>query len=497
MPFDITSYELGRQAAGSGGGSGGGSPVTVEPIYITKDGDYYAPEGTAYSPVWVYTHSNTNPVAEEKDVNFIDYDGTIRYSYSAEEFAELDAMPPSLDHIEEGLVPQGWNWALEEAQEYVAKYGKLWIGHMFVTLSGNTEIDIVLEDGRLSPYLGIAVNGAVEIDWGDGEEPSTVTGTSLTNKVRVQHVYATSGKYTIVLNVTSGKIAIIGSSSSNVGTYLLTNNTAVAYKDRVYQNTVQRIRIGENCNIGGHAFSNCGSLSTITIPESINSFGAYAFSECSSLKSITVPAGILGLDDHCLYYCSGLQSVSLPNGLSGLGNSAFAYCTSLSSMTTTGQDLGSRVFESARALRHIVLPSSVSGIPAFAFQNCVVLQDIDIPDTVTYLGSSAMASCEALEGVAIPNGVNSLSSSVFYACYRVAKIAIPSSVTDIATQAFQNCYGLGEIRFESTTPPTVANSNAFYSLPTDCIIYVPAGSLEAYTSATNYPSSNTYTYVEY
>jgi hypothetical protein len=69
-------------------------------------------------------------------------------------------------------------------------------------------------------------------------------------------------------------------------------------------------------------------------------------------------------------------------------------------------------------------------------------------------------------------------------------------VTSIAALAFSSCYGLGEIHLQSATPPTVANSNAWQSLPTDCIIYVPIGSLSAYTSATNYPSSSKYTYVE-
>jgi hypothetical protein len=41
------------------------------------------------------------------------------------------------------------------------------------------------------------------------------------------------------------------------------------------------------------------------------------------------------------------------------------------------------------------------------------------------------------------------------------------------------------------------NSYAFNGIPSDCIIFVPAGSLSAYTSAQNYPSSSTYTYIEY
>ena len=89
-----------------------------------------------------------------------------------------------------------------------------------------------------------------------------------------------------------------------------------------------------------------------------------------------------------------------------------------------------------------------------------------------------------------------IGNYAFYNCYSLASITIPSGVTSIGTNAFYNDYGLGEIHFKPTTPPKCANSNAWTSLQTDCIIYVPTGSLSAYTSAANYPSSSTYTYVE-
>jgi hypothetical protein len=69
-------------------------------------------------------------------------------------------------------------------------------------------------------------------------------------------------------------------------------------------------------------------------------------------------------------------------------------------------------------------------------------------------------------------------------------------VTSIGNYAFHSNYGIGKIVFKNSTPPTVS-SNTFTNVPTDCKIYVPEGSLSAYTSANYYPSSSTYTYVEY
>ena len=45
---------------------------------------------------------------------------------------------------------------------------------------------------------------------------------------------------------------------------------------------------------------------------------------------------------------------------------------------------------------------------------------------------------------------------------------------------------MGEYHLLPTTPPALTGSNAFLNIPDDCIIYVPAGSLAAYQSATNW-----------
>ena len=101
------------------GGEGGGG-VTVQSLSVTANGTYTAPTGNAYSPVSVNVGGDR---ADEKDVNFYDYDGTRLYSYSAADFAALDALPANPSH--DGLTAQGWNWTLADAKTYVATYGEL------------------------------------------------------------------------------------------------------------------------------------------------------------------------------------------------------------------------------------------------------------------------------------------------------------------------------------------------------------------------------------
>ena len=81
--------------------------------------------------------------------------------------------------------------------------------------------------------------------------------------------------------------------------------------------------------------------------------------------------------------------------------------------------------------------------------------------------------------------------------YFLQEIEIPAAVTSIGNSAFQYCYSMAELKFLGSTPPTIGGSSAFSGLPAACKIYVPSGSLSAYTSTANMPSSSTYTYIEY
>ena len=68
----------------------------------------------------------------------------------------------------------------------------------------------------------------------------------------------------------------------------------------------------------------------------------------------------------------------------------------------------------------------------------------------------------------------------------MTELTIPETVTSIGTTAFKDNYSMLRLRFLPATPPTVANSNAFTGIPANCVVEVPAASLEAYKNATNY-----------
>lgn len=421
---------------------------------ITKNGEYIPPSNfDGFDRVIVEVEGGESGGGSEaseapyNDVIFIDCYGAIVYSYTAAQFSELSAMPenPSRD----GLTAQGWNWTLSDAKAYVAKYGKLVIGQMYITDDGKTRIYIRLDKSRLSPYLGLAVNGTATIDWGDGNQ-STVTGTSVDAVIKTQHVYASQGEYTITIDV-NGSAKIVGDSNLRLST-LITKNSVVANENRCYLNTVQKVEIGRNVDIGNYAFQGCYSISSLAMPRGITGIGEYAICACYGLHGFTIPSGITSIGNYAFSACYGMEHISIPNDVESIGNYSFNTDYNLANVT---------------------LPESVETIGGNAFYYCYSLSKIIIPDNVVTIGSNA-----------------------FNKCYSIVSVLIPSNVTSIDAIAFENCYGIAEIHFHALTPPTIESVNTFTGIPTDCKIYVPTGTLSAYTSALYYPDPATYTYIE-
>lgn len=225
-----------------------------------------------------------NPVSP-KSVNFYDYDGILVNSYTAEEFAQLSAMPINPAH--EGLTAQGWNWSLSDAKTYVANYGKLNIGQSYITSDGKTRLYISLHEGRLSPQLGLGINGSVDVDWGDGSEHETMTGSDVNTAVYKEHKYAREGNYIIALTVT-GKASIIEPVSYSSYSCLLNKVGGDHNTGRTYLNSLIKIEIGDNVSIARSAFTNCFSLTSITIPNAITSISSSAFQNCYGLGIIDI-----------------------------------------------------------------------------------------------------------------------------------------------------------------------------------------------------------------
>lgn len=424
---------------------------TATYIYVTEEQTVIDITENGLHNVSEYDYANVNilPVTE-KDVNFYDYDGTLLYSYTAQEFAQLSALPPNPSHT--GLIAHGWNWALSDAKEYLLTAGSICIGQMYVTDDGKTRIYVRIKNNLTPTYRVSRSAGTVTVNWGDNSEEEQVSTTT-----NLSHTYPQAGEY--IITFSGGTLNYDGSSYS----YSICPNVTHA-------ETIEKVELGTNISkIGRYMFYSCCNLQTITVPSNISgAIGSYTMNHCRRLKAFICSLNNTQISDYAFQYCYSLCTV----------------CTNKLTYVPSGG-----TFDSCSSLQHI---NYIYGTASnYSFRGCSRLKNYHYapwPDTVTnaVINQYAFSRCYALQNVTLAPICSSIGRYAFQNCYCLTEIELPASVTSIEAGAFYGCDKLFIIRLLSTTPPTLANTNALSNLPTAGKIYVPRESLEAYQTATNW-----------
>lgn len=464
-------------------------------------------------------------LAEWKDVNFIDYDGTCILSYTAEEFLELTAMP-TYPMTHPGLTFVEWNWTLSVAQNYVWKYKYLVVGASLNSSDGATRVTINIQDDSLLTvklaYRQSKTNGVL-IDWGDGSTPQRYAGTDFTAVAnRIPHTYPQKGRYTITYTPDAGCnfSPTTGSYGGPFGYY---------YGSQVAEitNCVESIIYGTVYNGWNNLFTSSTSLKEVVCNASQiygimgNTYFAY------NLKGLVIPkfprAASVTLSSPA-YGAYEMKAISFPENATLLSGSTCSGCIKVKTFTippniNVGTNNWSNVFYNCFMAEHIVFPEGMTKIYNSTCGYCFSLKEIIIPDTVTVIGqsitagsafsyclsatklklsnnltiipASSFAWCVSLPEIIVPEGVTQIGNNAFQFCQSAKKIVLPSTITSIGNNAFNQTYDQANQKLEgfyikATTPPTAGTTILQNTGVPNFTIYVPKGSLSAYQSATNW-----------
>lgn len=199
-----------------------------------------------------------------------------------------------------------------------------------------------------------------------------------------------------------------------------------------------------------------------------------------------------GSDSRNYVYRNAIRKVEVGSGITKIGNFAFYNCYSLSSVIIPNSvtSIGTDVFNACYGLSSITFPDGITIIDQSEFNNCYSLLGVTIPNSVTSIGIGAFQSCRALVSITLPNGVTSINNTSFYSCNSLPSIIIPDSVTNIGSSTFSSCDSVAEFHLAPTSPPALASTSSFSSIPADCIIYVPYSAdhsiINAYKTASNW-----------
>ena len=255
--------------------------------------------------------------------------------------------------------------------------------------------------------------------------------------------------------------------------------------DGIYYNLISKGNVAEVTK-GGNKYSG-----DITIPSSINvneveysvtSIGDEAFSDCKSLTSVTLPNSVTSIGEDAFQQCIGLTSVTIPNSVTSIGDGAFSYCKGLTSVTIPNSvtSIGLCAFYDCKGLTSVTIPNSVTNIESYAFKGCSGLTSVTIPNSITSIGWESFYGCSSLTSITIPNSVTSIGSEAFSGCSGLTSITIPNSVTSIGREAFAKCSNIENVYCYAEKIPQTGDDIFKESYIEYATLHVPSSSSTYY-----------------
>ena len=382
----------------------------------------------------------------EKDVNFYDYDGTLLYSYTNAEIAELTELPEIPTHT--NLTANKWTDTLSNIKAEALLGNLIEVGALYNTVGGNTYLYLTVNDSSL--LNNVNLNFSVK----QGTLSIMIDNTVLDS-------YTTSGTgaedYSALINLPTSQsypanyiIKLSFSASGNSGKYNLGGssiNGFFCYDDSKKRAILKKIYLGSNCFLQtGNAFSNHYGLEAITLNETFGNINGNTFRYCTSLKAIIIPDSVTSIGANSFQYCYSLKVAILPKGNSiTIGISMFQYTD----------------------IKRIIFPKYSSFQTASsAFANCPRLQEIIfLSNNITRIQGSSFTGDVALEQVKIPNSVTIINGNAFSACSNL-------SIIDLSDFS------------DSSAVPALEKTNAFNAIASNAVFYVKNQEmLNAFTTA--------------
>ena len=256
--------------------------------------------------------------------------------------------------------------------------------------------------------------------------------------------------------------------------------TVTAIGANAFQNLgITRVQFPEGImTINYGAFSDCTSLETLTLPDSLTEILGYAgyrgaFNGCTALKSVKFGAGLVTIGNGIAntsntnpdYYadqgafgnCGALETVEFGPNLVTIGHHAFSECIKLKSLTIPDsvQTIGVNAFYHNTSLVSVSLGTGLTVINNYAFYDCPDLQSVIFRECNTPLltiGGYAFANAVKLTTLTFSESLEKIYYGAFADCTSLETLTLPDSLTEILGYAgyrgaFNGCTALKSVKF--------------------------------------------------
>ena len=240
-------------------------------------------------------------------------------------------------------------------------------------------------------------------------------------------------------------------------------------------------------SIGNNAFYGCSGLTTLNLPSNVTSIGDRAFGYCSNLTSVDLPSSITKMGDFVFFYCEKLSNVNLPSDITTISTGAFGGCSSLQNINLPSgvTTIGDNAFSDCSNLTNVTLPSALASIGDYAFSGCSNLTNVILPSAFTAIGNVAFSGCSNLANVTLSSNITSIGTYAFQNCINLKNLTISKDVTSIKDIAFNNSYDDLELESVYVAWENPIEAGSFFDRIniSNCTLYVPQGTKEAYANA--------------
>ena len=276
-------------------------------------------------------------------------------------------------------------------------------------------------------------------------------------------------------------------------------------------------------SIGSAAFAYCSGLTSLQFPSGLTSIGVRAFQNCTGLTSLELPSGLTKIEEGTFSGCTNINSIYayMPDPLLFDGEakdfptcfnenctlyvpkkSYTAYIVApgwgdfktiakfnpdlirdwVTKNVAQAGTLSTVIGEDKENITKLKLTGNLNDTDVQYLEEMIreaALQELNLKDAQLYtIESLRFRDCKNLTYLVLPDVLQRIEKEAFLGCTGLTTISLPAGLEYIYA-AFPDCTGLTSIYANMPTP--LHDANSFYGLDkSNCYLYVPKGSLDAY-----------------
>lgn len=220
-----------------------------------------------------------------------------------------------------------------------------------------------------------------------------------------------------------------------------------------------------------------GSFDELKYFTGLKSLGDFEFYGCNSLSSIIIPENVQSIGKRTFELCS-LSKIFIPKNVKNIAESAFT----IEDLTEIRVESGNPVYDSRNncnaiietgsntlilGCKNTVIPEGIKVIGDYAYHYCKNLASITIPESVTSIGKGAFRYCMSLTFIDLPKNITLIDECAFEGCWSLQSVTLPKSLVELGESAF------AETKLESVTIPAnvkIIHKNPFPSSLTSIVV---------------------------